>query len=82
MVQSAEKWRWKNAPDGLNGTRYRRVFVESEMCPSAVIILHGFDTLSCFTCQASQSAAMRHWEINGLRERHNGKMPSNPPLLT
>ena len=35
-----ENWRWKNAPDGLNGTRYRRVFVQSEMCPSAVIILH------------------------------------------
>lgn len=25
MVQSAEECHWKNAPDGLDGTRYRRV---------------------------------------------------------
>ena len=58
--------------------------IHSEPCRAVVrpMTRDSFDTLSCFTCQASQSAAMRHWEINGLRERHNGKMPSNPPLLT
>ena len=43
MMQSAENWHhWhrKNAPDGLNGARYWRVLVQSEMCPSAVIIFH------------------------------------------
>jgi hypothetical protein len=40
MVQSAENWHRQNAPDGLNGARYRRLFVQSEMCPSALIILH------------------------------------------
>ena len=40
MMQSAENWHRKNAPDGLNGARYWRVLVQSEMSPSAVIIFH------------------------------------------
>jgi hypothetical protein len=43
MMQSAENWHhWhrKNAPDGLNGARYWRVLVQSEMCPSAIKIFH------------------------------------------
>jgi hypothetical protein len=40
MMQSAENWRQKNAPDGLNGARHWRVLVQSEMCPSASIIFH------------------------------------------
>jgi hypothetical protein len=41
----------------------------------------GFDTLSCFTCQWSQSAFVRDEEINGLPERYRGEMASSPPLL-
>jgi hypothetical protein len=41
----------------------------------------GFDTLSCFTCQWSQSAFARDKEINGLPERYRGEMASSPPLL-
>jgi len=41
----------------------------------------GFDTLSCFTCQWSQSAFVRDKEINDLPERCRGKMASSPPLL-
>jgi len=41
----------------------------------------GFDTLSCFTCQSSQSAIVRDKEINGLPERYRGKTASHPPLL-
>jgi hypothetical protein len=36
-VQSAENWHRKNAPDGLNVSRYRRILVQSEMWPSAIV---------------------------------------------
>ena len=38
---------------------------------------NGFDTLSCFTCQRSQSAIARYKEINGLSLRYRGKMASS-----
>src|SRR5208282_5388352 len=38
-------------------------------------------TLSCLTCQWSQSAFVRDKEINDLPERCRGKMASSLPLL-
>ena len=40
MVSSTENWFWENAPGGLNSPRYRRILVQREMCPSAIVILH------------------------------------------
>lgn len=40
MMQTAENWHRKNAPDRQNGARYPRVIVQSEMSPSAIIIFH------------------------------------------
>jgi hypothetical protein len=40
VVQPAENWAAKNLPGPLDGTRERRILLQGEMCPGAIVICY------------------------------------------